>query len=795
MPSPKPKSAIKTNDHLQSLISNVEKTYLALSGKKFIYPPTEKIPVIQVANFPMLGKLAAFRFLEWVQNNPDGVISLPTGKTPEHFIKWVEYYLANWHSPAAVKDLAAVGIDPARKPDMSRLHFVQIDEFYPIDPNQQNSFYYYIQKYYIKNFGLDPKKALMINLYDIGTANDLSIERIFGDEKVDLSLRVRWPKTPLEELQKETIERTDQFCVDYERKIRALGGIGFFMGGIGPDGHIGFNVKGSDHYSTTRLIETNYETQAAAAGDLGGIEVARKRLVITIGLDTITYNKNATTIIIAAGQAKSNIVRDSIQNPPSIKYPATVLQKLPDARFYLTEGAAIKLIERWYENVENLAELDSKTIEKAIFNLTLSKNKKLSALSLEDYNSDRFSKLILKRTKLTHTTINESLHKSIIARIERGMVNLDGEVFMHTSPHHDDEMLGYLPYIVHLVRNPHNQHYFTYLTSGFNAVTNSYVLERMKNLNELVDHSRFQALMEDNYFDPANAAARNRDVNLYLDGVALYDVKKQIEAESRRLLSILTEIYEENNIIYLKDRISELINYFTTQYPGKKDIAHVQKLKGMIREWEADVLWGYFGFNKNNVFHLRLGFYKGDIFSEEPTMNRDVLPIYELMKKIKPSVITVALDPEGSGPDTHYKVLQSITEALKLYEKDHDISNLRIWGYRNVWFRFHPASANIYIPVSLNSMAIMENAFMESFGSQKSASFPSWEFDGPFCRLARKIQVDQYLKIKTCLGRDYFIKNEHPRLRATHGLVFIKELTPTEFYQHSMELRKSTENI
>jgi glucosamine-6-phosphate deaminase len=310
------------------------------------------------------------------------------------------------------------------------------------------------------------------------------------------------------------------------------------------------------------------------------------------------------------------------------------LQKLPNARFYLTEGAAIKLIERWYENVENLPELDTKTIEKAVFNMALAKNKKLSDLTLDDYNSDRFTKLILQRTNRSYKDISDSLRKSIKSRIERGMVNLDGETFMHTSPHHDDEMLGYLPYIVHLVRNPNNKHYFTYLTSGFNAVTNSYVLERMKNLRDLADHSSFQALMENNYFDPANTAARNRDVNLYLDGVALYDVKKQIEAESRRLLSILTEIYEESNIIYLKDRISELINYFATQYPGKKDIAHVQKLKGMIREWEADVLWGYFGFNSNNVFHLRLGFYKGDIFSEEPTINRDVLPIYRIMEKI-----------------------------------------------------------------------------------------------------------------------------------------------------------------
>lgn len=775
--------------------SPVEEYFLRLSQKKLIYPPTEKIPVIQVSNFPALGKLTAYRFIEWVQNNPGGVVSLPTGKTPEHFIKNVQYLLNNWTNTEVIKELETVGIDPARKPDMASLHFVQIDEFYPIDPNQQNSFYYYIQKFYINGFGLDPRKALLINIYDIGTANDLSFERIFGDEKVDLSLRTRWPKNPQEELQKETIERVDQFCLDYEKKIRALGGIGFFLGGIGPDGHIGFNVRGSDHYSTTRLCETNYETQAAAAGDLGGIEIARKRLVITIGLDTITFNPDTVAIIIAAGQAKANIVRDSIQNGPTITYPATALQRLPYARFYLTEGAAIKLTERWYQNVLELPELDKKTIEKAVINLAISQKRKIADLTLKDYQSDPFTNLILKRTKATPEIINHDVAESIHQKIMRGIAPVDGEIFLHTSPHHDDEMLGYLPYIVHLVRNPNNKHYFSYMTSGFNAVTNAYALSLMERLLEAIDRPSFQKLASENYFDPQNHNARNRDVNLFLDGVASGDIKKKYEAESRRMLSILMEIYEEHNLVYLKDRVLELINYFRTQYPGKKDIAHVQRLKGMIREWEADVLWGYFGFNKSNVFHLRLGFYKGDIFSEEPTIDRDVLPIYQMLKRIQPTVITVALDPEGSGPDTHYKVMQSISEALKLYEKKYDISRLRVWGYRNVWFKFHPASANIYVPVSLNSMAIMENAFMESFGSQRDASFPSWEYDGPFCRLARKIQVDQYLKIKTCLGRDYFIRNDHPRLRAAHGFVFIKELTPQEFYQHSMELRKSTENL
>jgi glucosamine-6-phosphate deaminase len=225
-----------------------------------------------------------------------------------------------------------------------------------------------------------------------------------------------------------------------------------------------------------------------------------------------------------------------------------------------------------------------------------------------------------------------------------------------------------------------------------------------------------------------------------------------------------------------------------------KDIHEVQKLKGMLREWEEEILWAHFGFNSDGVSHLRLGFYQGEIFTENPEIERDVLPVLNLLRKFKPSIITVALDPEGSGPDTHYKVLQTITEALRLFEKEADISKLRIWGYRNVWYRFHPAEANIYIPVSLNSFSLLEDTFMSSYGSQKSASFPSWEYDGPFPILGQKIMAEQYETIRLCLGKDFFLKHEIPRVRAAHGMVYLKELNLEEFYEQSIELKKLTEN-
>ena len=51
--------------------------------------------------------------------------------------------------------------------------------------------------------------------------------------------------------------------------------------------------------------------------------------------------------------------------------------------------------------------------------------------------------------------------------------------------------------------------------------------------------------------------------------------------------------------------------------------------------------------------------------------------------------------------------------------------------------------------------------------------------------MAQRMQVDQYERIKICLGREWF--HEHPSLliRGTRGLVFINEMKLTAFYERS----------
>ena len=778
--------------------SLVERKALQRSGQKLTYSPAEKIGVIVVDSFPALGTLAALRFIEWAQANPEGVIALPTGKTPEHFIKEVNRFREGWETPEVRRELEEWGVDPGRGCELAGLHFVQIDEFYPINPLHHNSFYYYVNRFYLESFGLETERALLIDCSRIGLPAGKTLEEVWTNDEVDIALRHRMARNKTERTQKEVIQRIDQWCVEYEDRVRALGGIGFFLGGIGPDGHIGFNVRGSDLYSTTRLTTVNYETQAAAAGDLGGIEIARKRLVITVGLATISSNPDCVALIIAAGEAKADIVAEAVQAERHVRVPASALRSLSAARFYLTRGAARNLHSRRLTAFLSAGKPANEQIEQIVVDLAVEKQKRIDGLGEKDFRDSPFaSQLLAQGGAAGQDSVREICSRvitSLKAKIEAGTHTMGDTVFLHTEPHHDDLMLGYLPFIVRHIRDHSTRHFFATLTSGFTAVTNQFMLISCRKLKNFIRSSAFAELEATGYFDPANRIFRNRDVWQYLDGVAAGSRTMKDDGEMRRLYRNVVELYEEEDRQSLEDRIEELISYFETQYPGKKDLPYIQQLKGMCREWEADCLWGYFGWSGESVRHLRLGFYTGEIFTEEPTVSRDVAPVLKLLEEINPDVITLALDPEASGPDTHYKVLQTVTEAIHLYEQSSGRKDLRILGYRNVWYRFHPSEADIFVPVSLNMFALQESAFRNTFISQKSASFPSYQHDGPFSELAQKIQVSQYQALKTCLGREFFYEHPSALIRATRGMVFLKSMSLEQLYEHSRKLRRSTEN-
>lgn len=772
--------------------SNLEKVLLEKSSRKLMYAPIEKAGIIEVPDFPTMGKLVALRFVEWLQLNPEGVVSLPTGKTPEHFIKWTQHVLRNWDKKDVQAELDAFGLDRAHKPRMDAVRFVQIDEFYPMNPEHENGFGHYIKRFYLEGFGLDPKRALLMDTWTIGAPAGRNLEWVFPSGKIDLSLRYRAPRNELEQLQAQAITGADQAAMEFEGRIQELGGIGFFLGGIGPDGHIGFNIRGSDHFSTTRLSPINYETAAASATDLGGIEVARDKVVITVGLKTITGNPTVTAIVMAAGESKAKVVRDAIENPVSVNYPSTCLQTVPGGRFYLTRGAASLLIERRRLQLQGYGELPEVERERILIDVANQSRKRVVDVTPQDLKKDRLGDFLPQDAKALKT-LAENVAKRIKERIDRGTRNIEGVTFLHTGPHHDDIMLGYLPYIVHLVRSPKNKHFFATLTSGFTSVTNAYVLSIFEKLERALTRNVLTLEKINEEYAPGNLQEKNEDIYLHLDGVAANSQEMKDESEARRLLRNLVELTGKWTGAELRAEIDRLTAYLKSRYPGQKDTKEVQRLKGMFREWEEELTWAHLGFSCEHVPHLRLGFYTGDIFTPQPEMQRDVEPILKLLKDTQPDILTVTLDPEGAGPDTHYKVLQATSEALKLYLQEFPDRKLEVWGYRNVWYKFHPAEANVYVPVSMNSLSTMRSAFNTCYGSQRAASFPSYEYDGPFCDLAQRVMVNQCSVLQHCLGREFFYEHPVPRMRASRGMNFLIAMEPQEFFNRTRALRKLTE--
>ena len=488
------------------MFSNVEKSFLERSGRTAY---STRMPYIAVQNYPSLGLLTSLRFIEWVQDNPEGVISLPTGKTPEYFIKWTQRFLNGWEKPEIKRVMEENGFKPGKKPSLKGLRFVQIDEFYPINPKQHNSFFDYVSKYYIKGFELDPSRALLINSDEIRLYGDKHYSEVFPDSRIDLTLRSREASNPFEKIQQESIFRIDNWCSEYENRIREMGGIGFFLGGIGPDGHIAFNTRGSDHNSTTRLTPTNFETQAASAGDLGGIDIAKNRLVITIGLGTITYNTEGVSIIFAAGEAKAGVVKNALESAPDNLYPATVLQRQKYARFYLTEGAAVQLhdsIEKYYKD----GPWSFEKTERAIFDLCLKINKYPKSVTLKDLKDDKYCSLIpgLSLQKV------QDVVQATIKKIELGVKRDTDQVFLHTGPHHDDIMLGIFPCIIPQLRVSSNKFHFAVLTSGFTAVTNQLLKKLLAETLSLIQQGKIEMLNYPDFFESGYMYKFDKDVKI-----------------------------------------------------------------------------------------------------------------------------------------------------------------------------------------------------------------------------------------------------------------------------------------
>lgn len=745
----------------------------------FTHFPDERTQVAQFDSVSSLGQAVALRFIEWTQQNPQGVCSLPTGKTPEHFIRWMNHFLDHWGETDIDAILDQFGLSHQR-PVFSGLRFVQIDEFIPMPEDHPNRFLTYIHQHYFESWGFDIKRSLVMDFSTLDWPQGLSVDDIFPDQSIDLTLRTRAAQTDLERLQQSAIMVLDNFAQSYEQQIREMGGLGFFLGGIGPDGHIAFNIRGSNFYSTTRLLHTNFETQAAAANDLGGIEIAARKAVMTIGLETISFNPEVIAIIMAAGEAKAGVISRAIMDEASIENPASILQDLVNSRFYLTTGATINLADRHFSDVESGESIDDDGAVRALVDLSIEHQATILDLSSDQLNADRYGALILQQRGWSPEKLTQFVYGELVARLENGLKMEEETNFLHTGPHPDDIMLGLLPHIIHQVRPPTNVHDFAVMTSGFTSIPNSFMSKSASSALSYMEQWDFKKRWKDGFFNLSADEVRDRSVKEYHEALIIENAEERSRAVSRQLIRTIMDLYGANDVIAVQNATREVLDQSLSQLPGAKDPQKIQTLKGTIREFEENLVWAHYGFGSRSVHHLRLAFYRGDYFTANPTRHEDIPPIKELFDRTKPDIVSLAFDPEGTGPDTHFKVMQAISTYLADNRGSYS-DDLAVWGYRNVWHRFHPGEANMYVPVSANSMATLDHTFKSCYITQKDASFPSYMHDGAFSELVQKIFVDQYSMLRTALGEAFWREHSNPRLRSTYGMLLIRKMSAEQF--------------
>ncbi|QOC21765.1 glucosamine-6-phosphate deaminase [Wenzhouxiangella sp. AB-CW3] len=139
-------------------------------------------------------------------------------------------------------------------------------------------------------------------------------------------------------------------CEDYERRIRASGGIDLQLLGIGRNGHIGFNEPTSSLGSRTRiktLTQATIDDNARFYKD----DECQPHMAITMGIGTILEARRI--LLLATGPAKAKAVSRMIEGPLGAFCPASALQLHPDTIVAIDQAAASNLVHGdFYQHVE-----------------------------------------------------------------------------------------------------------------------------------------------------------------------------------------------------------------------------------------------------------------------------------------------------------------------------------------------------------------------------------------------------------------------------------------------------------
>ena len=229
----------------------------------------ESVPTVRIIlcdSYNEISERAAELIRAQIILKPDCVLGLATGS-----------------SPVGMYDrLAEMNLD------FSGVTTFNLDEYYPISRENDQSYYYFMQKHLYSRVNLRPENIHIPS----GEADDVDAE-----------------------------------CREYEEKIQAAGGIDLQVLGIGMNGHIGFNEPDDSLKTKTHLTDLTESTITANSRFFESEDDVPKQ-AITMGISTILSAKKI--ILLASGKEKRQAISALLRDEINTEIPATMLKVHPD---------------------------------------------------------------------------------------------------------------------------------------------------------------------------------------------------------------------------------------------------------------------------------------------------------------------------------------------------------------------------------------------------------------------------------------------------------------------------------
>jgi len=151
-------------------------------------------------------------------------------------------------------------------------------------------------------------------------------------------------------------------CRRYEKKMKDLGGVRLFLGGIGPDGHIAFNEPASALKSRTRVKTLTYDTMVANSRFFDGEVNKVPRTALTVGVGTVMEAREV--LIIVNGHNKARALAHAIEEGVNHMWTISALQMHPKGIIVCDEEATVELkvgTVKYFGDIE-AANLDPATL-------------------------------------------------------------------------------------------------------------------------------------------------------------------------------------------------------------------------------------------------------------------------------------------------------------------------------------------------------------------------------------------------------------------------------------------------